>query len=224
MRSLRIFAWAVVGATHIGCSYEALSTAETDVVFTDYDPNRNYRSYKTYALSGQVIDLCARKEELPTGLGGAGGEGGLPFTIPEGTNCREFNHDLDDEILEAVRRNFDAYGYERVASTEDDPDVVVLVGTVVRDNWFYAPGYAWCDPYYAGWCWYPTRPYIYNLPTGTVVITMADASESEDGDLSTAWLAVLSGLYTTSSVLSDEARVNRAVDQAFAQSLYLERE
>jgi hypothetical protein len=81
----------------------------------------------------------------------------------------------------------------------------------------YCYGYYW---YYAG-CWYPSYSYLYNLPTATIVVDMADVANSSGGKLSSVWTALLRGLYETAGTGSGEDRVNDAMTQAFNQSPYL---
>lgn len=200
-----------------GCNYNELSVEETDTVLTIEDEGRDYTESRTYALTDEVIDLCELAGEGSTlpGLGGDSG-GGNP------SDCFEVSHALDDDILDAIEQNMKDRGFKKVASINDDPDLAIVVGIVARDNWYYAPGYYWCDPYYYYSCWYPPVNYVYNLPTSSILINMIDANKSNVSSVKSAWFAALSGLYATSSDVSGERRVERAVDKAFKQSPYLE--
>jgi hypothetical protein len=197
------------------CNFSSLSTSETDVVLTIEDEDRNYSDYKTYALTDKVIDLCevaGEDGELP--LGGR-------FSADVGT-CFEVTHRYDELVLDTIDENMKALGYTKVDSPNDNPDVTVLVAALAQDNWYYAPGYWWCDPYYYYYCWYPTASYVYNLPTGTLLINMVDNSETTDKRLSSAWFAALSGLYAQADDKTGQERIEDGVNRAFTQSPYLE--
>ncbi len=218
--------WAVVlglggtllAASTLGaCSFEGLSTAETDVVLTFEDEKRDYSAYKTYALTDQIIDLCEVAGEdgtLPP-FGGAGGG------ISVG-DCFELKHVHDADVLGAIDRNMKAMGYTKVKSVDDKPDVTLLVAAVTRNQWYYAPGYWWCDPYYYYYCWYPSVGYVYSLPLGSVLINMVDNNETDGNHLSSAWFAAFSGLYQRADDKTGKERIDDAVDKAFTQSPYLE--
>ena len=210
---------AVAAATG-GCSYEALTPAETDVVLTIKDSDRDYGRYVTYALSDGIVDLCgvlpSGQDKLPS-FGGAGGRTGLT----DEEDCLDVPHQYDAAIIAALVKNMDKAGYQRVASLDDNPDLVVLLGVIARNNWQYQPAYPWCDPYYSYNCWYPVGGYVYNLPTGAVVINVIDRNASATDALESIWFASIQGLYATSSELTTEERIDKGVDTAFAQSPYL---
>ena len=205
----------VLGAT--SCNYNELSVEETDTVLTIEDEGRDYTESRTYALTDKVVDLCelAGEDGYLSGIGGDGGGVNLG-------ECFDVSHALDDDILDAIEQNMKDRGFKKVASINDDPDLAIVVGIVARYNWYYAPGYYWCDPYYYYSCWYPPVNYVYNLPTSSILINMIDANKSNTSKVKSAWFAALSGLYATSSDVSGARRVERAVDKAFKQSPYLE--
>ncbi|HSC85748.1 MAG TPA: DUF4136 domain-containing protein [Polyangiaceae bacterium] len=226
MKLRSLLKWSIVSAalTVLACSYESLTAAETDVVLTIRDDGRDYSAYRTYALSTEVVDLCGLVDPDngldPLPIGGAGGVGGRTG-FDDDDNCIEINHDQDAVIIDEVAKQMDAYGYTKVDSVADDPDVVVLLGVVARNNWQYQPAYPWCDPYYYYWCWYPSTGYVYNLPTAAVLINMIDAQETATDDLQSVWFAALQGLFQTDSTVSTEQRIRAGIGQAFTQSSYL---
>lgn len=217
----KLIGWVVAGGAFmalVGCSRKYLTVAETDVVVTVVDKGRDYSDYRTYLMPDSIVDLCEddENEEDAGPLGGAGGRSGF-------TNCVDADHSLDDEILNALRRNMDDLGYREITDPDNEtPDVAFLAGIVARDNWFVSSGSSYCYPYYYYYgCYYPGYTYTYNLPTNTVLIDMVDVAESEDGELSQAWAAIIKGLDASSSEKSGPQRVNEAMDQAFKQSPYL---
>lgn len=205
----RIWGLLLMAPALWACSYQSLTVEETDVVLTIEDEGRDYAKLKTYALTDEVYDLCeVAGEDNP--LGGGGGI----------DDCYNVSHRLDEDVLDAIERNMDDRGFTRV-DREDTPDVVVVVGSVARDNWYYSYGWGWCDPYYYYSCWYPPVSYLYNLPKATFIVNMFAAKEDTGDGAKSAWFAALSGLYETSSDVSGKDRVERAVDKAFNQSPYL---
>lgn len=206
------------------CSYEALTTAETDVVVTVRAEGRSFEGFKTYALPDQVSDLCDELEEdAADGPLGLGGEGGRSFGDLDLDDCIEVSHRHDDLVLETVAEQMDALGYRRIEDPEaETPDVVILAGWVAQDNYFMGSTVGWCDPYYYYYgCWYPTYSYVYNLPTSALVLDMVVVDESSEGELASAWFFAAQGLYEQSAELSAEERITRAIEQGFAQSPYL---
>jgi hypothetical protein len=201
---------ALVGA----CGFSGLTTSETDVAVTIEDEQRDYSKYKTYSLTDKIVDLCELADE--DGMVPLGGAASVDLD-----DCFELTHRYDQTALDAIDKNMKALGYEKVA-LDEDPDVSVLVAAVGRNNWYYTPGYWWCDPYYYYSCWYPTTGYYYNFPTGTVLINMIDTSESDDERVKSAWFAGLSGLYSQADDKTGAQRVEDVIDRAFAQSPYLE--
>lgn len=219
MRRLGRIAFALLGAAvAVSCYAETLTIAETDLVVTVENPDADYSSFRTYALTDTVTDLCSIDPE-DIGLGGFGGLAG-GGDGPDDLGCDPLAARFDDVVLEAIEANMDARNYERVA-LDEGPDVTIVVGAVVRDDWYYVPGYIWCDPYYYYYCWYPPTGYVYEFSTGSILINMIDSASAAE-DLDSVWFAGLRGLYESSSEVSGVDRIEAMVDRAFDQSPYLE--
>jgi hypothetical protein len=218
------------GATALGvlvgaCSYDSLTASETDVVLTVQSPTADYGKYKTFAITDHIVDLCGTidpdvgLDPLPSGgAGGQGGRSGFDFN----SSCYDVSHTYDQQILDGIVSQMKAYGYTQVKTRADNPDVVLLVGTVAQDNWQYQPAYPWCDPYYYYWCWYPSTGYAYNLPTAAVLINMVDVKASTTDDLKSVWFVAMQGLYATSSDATTQQRIDTSLTNAFQQSPYLD--
>lgn len=217
-------ALALCSFSLISCSREYLTTAETDVTVTIGGKDGDvYSGYKTYLLPDSVVDLCeAAQDGDDADIGEViGGAGGGPSIDPD--ECQETNHDLDDVILSALRKNMDALGYREIDDpTQEEPDLAFFAGTIAHDNWYLAtsPGYCYPSYYYYN-CWYPSYSYAYNLPTQAILIDLADTAKSENGDLHSVWTVILQGLDQVSSEQTGTQRINNAVNQAFKQSPYL---
>ncbi len=209
-RARRFDLWALLSicALSTGCGDRSLTVEETDVVVTFEDEDRDYAELRTFVVPDTILDLCE------AAMGGAGGQD---------VDCNESDHSLDDVVLRELRDHMTDLGYREVDPDDETPDVVFFVGSVLRDNWHLAvaPGYCYDDIYwwYYG-CWYPGYSYAYNLPTHTVLIEMAALDEDRQ-ELSSAWTAVLSGLYRASVNKSGAERVREAMERAFDQSSYL---
>jgi hypothetical protein len=216
MRRLGRIAFALLGAAiAVSCYAETLTIAETDLVVTVENPDADYASFRTYALTDTVTDLCSIDPD-DIGLGGFGGLAGEGNDV----GCDPLAARFDDVVLDAIEANMNARNYERVG-LDEDPDVTIVVGAVVRDEWYYVPGYAWCDPYYYYYCWYPSTGYVYEFSTGSILINMIDGASGSD-DVDSVWFAGLRGLYEASSEVSGQDRIEMMVDRAFDQSPYLE--
>jgi len=215
MRRLGRIAFVAIAATvAVSCYYETLTVAETDLVVTVERPEADYSSLGTYALTDTITDLCS----IDGSNIGFGGFGGLPDTGGD-FQCDPLPTRFDSVILESIEENMDALGYQRVEADEN-PDVAIVVGAVVRDEWYYVPGYIWCDPYYYYYCWYPSTGYVYEFSIGSVLINMIDAN-SDPENATSLWFAGLRGLYEQSSEATGAERIEEMVDRAFEQSPYL---
>jgi hypothetical protein len=203
-------------AAAAGCTPETLTIAETDLVVTVESEEADYGALRTYALTDAVTDLCSNDlSDLGLGRGGAGGSSDAG---EERTGCSPLPTRLDDVVLESLEANMDALGYTKV-ELDENPDVTLLVGTVVSTEWYYVPGYVWCDPYYYYYCWYPSSGYVYEFSRGSILINMVQESTGRTVD--SVWFAALNGLYESSSEVSGPDRVQAMVDRAFEQSPYL---
>jgi hypothetical protein len=216
MRRLGSIAFAVVAAAMaVSCYVETLTVAETDLVVTIKDPAADYSSFHTYALTDTITDLC-EADMSKIDLGGLGGFGGRSGSD---VGCDPIADRFDDVILDSIEAHMDDLGYEKVAE-DQSPDVVIVVGAVVRDEWYYVPAYVWCDPYYYYYCWYPSTGYVYQFSTGSILINMIDGTSDSD-NVESVWFAGLSGLYESSSEVSGPDRIEAMVERAFSQSPYL---
>lgn len=126
------------------------------------------------------------------------------------------NVQYQNTIYTVTESNLNSLGWTRV-SNRDSADVVVAFGafetTVVYNTggscyWDYY-GYYWCDPYY-----YST----YTYETGTIVIGIGDLRGVTSGTTPVKWTGILNGLTGQSGT---QARIEKAINQAFSQSSYL---
>jgi hypothetical protein len=185
------------------------------IVRTQYDTDYDFGSKKTYYM---------------------------PDTMAFSTNVDEDLIDADEldkyeaVFLNAVERNMDLRGYERVTDTNEiianGVDLVVFPGAILSENtgsvWW--PGYGWWGGYYPpGWGWgggwyYPPGwgGYwsYYSYTSGSAIINLADYDSYDDTDgelIYIEWDVLINGLFQGVNVNKIDALVN----QAFQQSKYI---
>ena len=202
--------------------------SETDTVVTRRAQDYVYSGNRTYDIPDKIADLCdLDTSDLPNGEAGAAGARPNPF--PDGLDCNKITHIFDAQILADIERHLQDLGYERVAAGAT-PDVAMLVGAVSSNNWVAYSYYPWSyycywNPYYCGWGgyypYYPTTTVV-NYPTGTLLMDLVSLKDADSDTRRTPsiWTGSVSGLLADSDVDS-VTRINRTIDQAFAQSAYL---
>lgn len=222
-RSCRVaVALGALGALAMGlslatasCSSPALSAAEIDAVMTVEDEERDYSSYRTFAVATSFPELCGilnsddRLDE--DGVGGEGGRAGL-----DESNCYEVSHRADAEIRKTLREEMEGRGFTEVA-LDASPDLYVTAAHVARFRWYYAPEFVWCEPGLSYQCWYPDATYPHEFLAGALLLNVFDLAESERDDLKSVWFASLSGVYSEDPS-AFAGRAATAIERAFAQS------
>ncbi len=178
-----------------------LTTEDYDVVYTKYNPETNFSSYKTFVMPDSVFHLIGEGEE------------------------DNISRQFDGLILNLVAQNFENRGFVRVNDVDSaDAVVVVSVSDDTYSGAVYYPPY-WGYPGW-GWDWYYYPPYwgdvtYYEYNTGTIYIQFANM-ENVDGEniLYTDWMAIANGLLS-SNIVQTQNRIEKSINQAFAQSPYL---
>lgn len=184
-------------------------TPLSDVTVTLYDTSKSFKtSYRTFSLPDSVADI---------------GDPGDPGYQP-------INHTYDALILGRVRQNLTAGGWVEIPESQvsgtNRPDVVVLVSALVSENTAvsgYPPYWGWWwggwGGYYPPYWGYPCCWTVVQYTTGTLVIDMVEIVDS--GDTSPVpWAARMNGVVNNANVTS--TRLEKVIDQAFAQSPYLD--
>jgi hypothetical protein len=195
-----------------GCQPEpdAAKLIDDMVVSTNYDPEADFDGYLTYAIPTDTI--------------------GYISNTSNDTILVSPKSDFPRHVLTAIRQNLDARGYTRVAR-EEDPDVGINVLVVNDFNVFqeivYPGYYGYPGNYYPGYWGYGSYyyyPYIntYAYNTGVLIIEMVDLkNRTPDNKVKVVWDAYIGDLYSTIDRLPTSAR---AIDQAFFQSPYLDKQ
>jgi hypothetical protein len=217
MKKLLVNAGFIVGAAFAltscypgGAEY----VEDTDLVYTNYDPDYDFGSVNTYYLSDSIQHI-----------------------VDEGD---EPDKSLDSFILDEIKGNLNALGWQEFnlddTLTGAKPDIVVVSSLMVLTtyNIYYYPwypgwGYYWKNSdgmnYYGyGWYypWYGTS-YVTSYSTGTVIILFFDPDNVDDENqkIGLSWVGVLNGL-AGSGKSSAMTRISKGMDQAFKQSPYLQ--
>ena len=229
-RGFRSTILASAAASLLACHPAGIDdSSETDVVVTRRANEYDYSQNRTYDIPDSIADLCTvDASKLP---GGEAGAGGRPDDDGPNLDCNEITHAFDSAILSEIRRNFEALGYRRVdKDAGETPDVALLVGALSSNNWVAYTYYPWNYWYYywpGWWGWGVYYPYypatsVVNYPTGSLVMDLVSLKDV-DSDLHrtpSIWTGYISGLLAQGEQTS-AARIDKTIDQAFAQSAYL---
>ena len=231
--------YALLGLASLGfglvasCAADPIYDGETDLTITSKDPARNYDGYKTYRLAEDVAELCTQPGEASpdpedgASIGGAGGSS---------SGCNGADHTLDPALIAALENEMKKFGYKRLDANDEDADLLLLAGWVLKPGWEVAR--AFCHPFtlQAG-CIDPlsgeeiTLVRRVSTPLPPMLVTLIDADESKDEDLVPIWIAAIdrqerSRPYGSTEMGgadagSLEALIEDGIAAAFAQSTYL---
>ncbi|HKO46480.1 MAG TPA: DUF4136 domain-containing protein [Polyangiaceae bacterium] len=216
---------ATAAAGLLACHPASIDDAsETDTVVTRRAEGYNYSQNSTFAIPAKIADLCkVDTDKFPIGEGGARGDGDSPDL-----DCNDITHAFDTQILDKLSRELEALGYVKVEASEN-PNLALLVGAISSNNWVaytwypYYPYYGW-PPYYGWGIYYPYYPTtsVVNYPTGTLMMELVSLKDVDSEEMRTPsiWSGSVAGLLAQSD-LDPLTRINRTIDQAFAQSPYL---
>jgi hypothetical protein len=204
---MRQVAWAAVLLLAACYPGGAETVEDLDTVATQHDPSAGFSTLRTYALPGTIQEVASR--------------GGIPLTI---------DHSYDARLLARVAANLDALGLHRVDPTAVTPDVDVLVtATATRyveyvSYPFYSVWPGGFAGYDASWgVYYPySTAYATVLDAGSLRMEMLDRRTADPStkQLTAIWSASIQGVLG-GSIESLVQRIEKGIDQAFAQSPYL---
>lgn len=197
---IRMFLPAVTGVLLLSCYPDGAEYyEETDIVYTTYDVEYDFKSSQTYALPDKIV---------------------TDVEISGGDTTYTYMKDIYAQpILQAIDQNMLNYGWSKV-NISARPDVVLSPGAISTTTVFYSYWYDWWyGGYYGGWGWYYPPYYVSSYTTGSIVVTMANPNlETPINQSQTAWIMVGNGLLSGAGNVD---RVIDAIDQAFDQSEYL---
>jgi hypothetical protein len=180
----------------VSCYPDELEYAEDlDLVYTNYTETFDFISKSTYSMPDKIVKVEGNLIE-----------GEAPDFVQEPINS---------QILQQIEANMTALGWTKV----DDPvnaDLVLFPAVLTNTTIIYYYDYwCWYYPYYCGWGYY--YPVTTSYTTGTMIMTLVADGENYI-EPSSVWSAAANGIMTGEY---NTSRVSKAIDQAFAQSPYL---
>jgi hypothetical protein len=177
---------------------------ELDVVLTTHKADYDFVSKATYAMPNKIVKITGNLVE-----------GDQPEFIPDGTA---------QKILARIESNMSSLGWQRV-DVSANPDLLLAPASweTTTIYYYYDYWYWWYGGYYGGWGWYYPGYYppVYydSYTTGTLVMSLVDKSIlSANGNPVSQWTGAINGILTGTY---DADRMNKSIDQVFAQSPYL---
>ncbi|MBN2173988.1 MAG: DUF4136 domain-containing protein [Bacteroidales bacterium] len=209
--------FAVVSGIALGlfaCYPEGVeTTSDTDLVYTNYDPDFNFAGVQTYYLADSIQHIVDEGEEP--------------------------DRSLDSFIISEIESNLMNLGWSEFDTTlfpEQNPDIAVVASLMVTTtyNVYYYPwypywGWGWykssnsMDYYGYGWYypWYGTS-YVTSYSTGTVAMLMFDPDRADTTNklINLSWAGLLNGI-AGYGISDAKTRITRGINQAFEQSPYL---
>lgn len=212
MRKSVYFLFSVCAVIGWGCQTEPDSAKLIDdmVVSTNFDPEAEFGAYLTYAIPTDTIGFVSNNSN--------------------DTIIVSSESDFPKHVLTAIRQNLDARGYTEVSKAED-PDVGMNVMVANDFNIFqeivYPGYYGYPGNYYSGYYGYGSYyyyPYVntYAYNTGVLIVEMVDLkNRTPDNKVKVVWDAYMGDVYSTIDRL---AQSQKAIDQAFVQSPYLDKQ
>jgi hypothetical protein len=208
MRILAIGCAALVSGALWSCYPDEIdSLTDAASVITVVDSQQPLRIARTYAMPDTIIHSLRA----------------------QGTNV--IGHEADPQVLARIRANFSVLGWREITDLNAErPDVAVLVMVFEQTNtgvayagwwgdWGYWPGFVGYGP---DWAWGYPSAVTFNFESGTLAIAMLDLRGGNPTfkNIPLLWIAGIEGAVITSSI----GDVLNGIDQAFAQSPYLERQ
>jgi len=183
-----------------GCYPQGPENSEDlDVVLTSFQDEYDFRGKGTYAMPDRIVKIT-----------GDVIEGQDPQFIPDVTAAL---------ILGQIDQNMSNLGWQKV-DVSANPDLLLTPASWETTTivYYYDYWYWWYGGYYPPYGYYPTYASVYS--TGTLLMRLIDPDVvGSNGNAVTQWAGAINGILTWSY---DEGRINKAIDQAFAQSPYLE--
>lgn len=203
MKKMFLFACLLLGLS--ACEKDPdMNKLDADlVVYTDYDKDADFGSYKTYFLPDSILEA-----------------GGYRATYWKDENAKA--------ILNKVAEEMEDRGYTRILDPEkkDEASVGVQLSYVAQTTQVITGGYWggwWGYGFWGPWSgWYYPYPVSYSYNTNTLVMEMVDLSAGSDGttkNLPVVWYASASGFQYSGQF--NQKMLQNAVVQAFEQSPYI---
>ncbi len=206
MKNKLTIATLILGVLLTGCYPGGPEyTEELDVALTNFKDDYDFQAQTTYAMPDRIVKITGNITE-----------GDEPEFIPDISA---------NAILDMIESNMSDLGWQRVG-IDENPDMLLAPAAWETTTvfWWYDYWGWWWGGYYPGWgcCYWPgyyPPVYVSSYTTGTLVMTLIDPdTESATGTPISQWTGAISGLLTGTY---NADRIERAIDQVFAQSPYL---
>jgi hypothetical protein len=195
---------------------DTVTYADLDLVTTVYDKETNFQELATFAMPDTIVQI---KDTL------------------DPSNNEDLSRAYDDLILDKIRQNMVADGFEDVTGQETvEPDVVLTVSAMATTSYYAWSYYPYYWGWYGGWYWksteyYPYYPYypwggytyVSSYTSGTLIMQMSDMRNvtAESDSVRAVWLGAVNGLMGSTNKTDIVTRLTNSIDQAFDQSSYL---
>lgn len=207
----RLIPLLFIAMTFASCEKEPdLDKVQNDyVIYTQYDKDANFSKGNTYYIPDSVL-VIGNKDK-----------GAAYLDAQEG-----------DFIINAYATQMSSRGYTRVYDKTEATyglQISYVESTFYYTNspgwwsdypWYWTPSYWW--PWITG-AWYHPYPFIYSYTSGSLVAEMVDIT-SVSKESSTASPSVIWNNYITdiNTPATSQTKLTKAIDQAFAQSTYIQ--
>ena len=199
-KMVRVLLLIVLTGTLWGCYPEGPDYySDYDIVYTNFD--------KTYTFQGDVGKTYYISDKIPKITG----------NLLEGKPPEFVNSAYSTQMINRIKSNMSALSYTQVTDV-NNADLILAVAAIEVTNISYYYDYWY---YYWGWGWYYPYPITYEYKTGSLFMNLVDQKDvSADGKRHVVWTSIINGLLEGSST-DFSNRMNKSIDQAFAQSQYL---
>ena len=180
------------------------------LVYTNYDTGTDFNAFQTFYLPDSILLMTSS-------------------LAPD-----YWKDETALAIIKAYADNMEALGYTRT-DNRDNADIGLQVSyvqsryqvtSVNYPTWWWGYPNYWDIAYWGNWgFWYYPYAVSYGISTGSFLAEMLNlkAPQGEDEELPVVWSCYMTGLLSQSQSY-DRQRVVEAVDQAYTQSPYLNRQ
>ena len=175
------------------------------LVYTNYDANADFNAINDVYIIDSIL------------------------IINESAKATYWNNDNSQKILSEFSKCLLEAGYE-ITFTSNAADAVLQLSYV--SNTYYFNGYTggpWWNSYpgywnWGGWGWYYPYSFIYSYSTGSIIGELVSTTPStvEKDKLPVLWNTYICGLLNGNTL--SLSRTMEAIDQAFEQSPYLNKQ
>lgn len=181
------------------------------VVYTDYDSNTDFSSFKTYFLPDSILEA-------------------------NGVHSSYWKDDNAQTLIKEVECQMNNRGYTRLTDPEqkEDADLGVQLSYIAQTTQVITGGGYWGDPFMGWWNygfwgpwwggWYYPYPVTYSYDTNALVLEIVNLTNKEEKNgkkqLPVVWYASASGFKFYNSKVNMQLLLE-GIDQAFVQSSYI---